>query len=49
MKLQVAIDRVSLAHAIMVAKGLDVIADVIEFVTSLVKAYGLIAFSDIKE
>ena len=43
MKLQVAIDRVSLAHAITLAKDLDGIADVIELGTSLVKDYGLIA------
>ena len=48
MKLQVAIDRVSLAHAIALAKDLDGIADVIELGTSLVKDYGLIALSDIK-
>jgi len=48
MKLQVAIDRVSLAHAITLAKSLDGIADVIELGTSLVKDYGLIALSDIK-
>lgn len=48
MKLQVAIDRVSLAHAITLAKDLDGIADVIELGTSLVKDYGLIALSDIK-
>ncbi|TYC49675.1 3-hexulose-6-phosphate synthase [Weissella muntiaci] len=48
MKLQVAIDRVSLAAAIDLATSLDGIADVIELGTSLVKDYGLIALQDIK-
>ncbi|GAA3199994.1 orotidine 5'-phosphate decarboxylase / HUMPS family protein [Lentilactobacillus kefiri] len=41
MKLQAAIDRVSLGDAITLAHKLDGIADVIEFGTSLVKDYGL--------
>ncbi|UDM32109.1 orotidine 5'-phosphate decarboxylase / HUMPS family protein [Lentilactobacillus laojiaonis] len=42
MKLQVAIDRVSLDYAIELANKLDGIVDVIELGTSLVKDYGLI-------
>lgn len=43
MKLQVAIDRLSLEDALNLAKKLDGIADIIEFGTSLVKDYGLLA------
>lgn len=48
MKLQVAIDRVSLAEAIKLALLLDEEVDVIEFGTSLVKDYGLYALQDVK-
>lgn len=40
MKLQVAIDRISLNDAVDLANRLDGIADIIEFGTSLVKDYG---------
>lgn len=40
MKLQVAIDRVTLDEAVSLANKLDGIADIIEFGTSLVKDYG---------
>lgn len=43
MKLQVAIDRVDLKYAVEVANQLDPIVDIIEFGTSLVKDYGLLA------
>lgn len=46
MKLQVAIDRVSLEQAINLAHSLDGIADIIELGTSLVKDYGLYAIKD---
>jgi 3-hexulose-6-phosphate synthase len=46
MKLQVAIDRVSLGDAITLAHRLDGIADVIEFGTSLVKDYGLLMIKE---
>ncbi|GAY72210.1 D-arabino-3-hexulose 6-phosphate formaldehyde-lyase [Lentilactobacillus kosonis] len=40
MKLQAAIDRVSLDRANEIAKGLDGIVDIVELGTSLVKDYG---------
>ena len=40
MKLQVAIDRVSLADAVQLARKLDGIADIVEFGTSIIKDYG---------
>lgn len=40
MKLQVAIDRVSLTTAIQLARKLDGIADIVEFGTSIIKDYG---------
>lgn len=43
MKLQVAIDRVKLDDAVRVANQLDSVVDIIEFGTSLVKDYGLLA------
>ena len=46
MKLQVAIDRVSLDAALALAKQLDPIVDIIEFGTSLVKDYGLITLRE---
>lgn len=46
MKLQAAIDRVSLGDAITLAHKLDGIADVIEFGTSLVKDYGLVMIKE---
>ncbi|MDV0431169.1 MULTISPECIES: orotidine 5'-phosphate decarboxylase / HUMPS family protein [Lactiplantibacillus] len=42
MKLQAAIDRVTLDSALTLAKQLDPVVDVLEFGTSLVKDYGLI-------
>ncbi|GAK48609.1 3-hexulose-6-phosphate synthase [Secundilactobacillus oryzae JCM 18671] len=42
MKLQVAIDRVSLEYAAETAAKLDGIVDIVEFGTSLVKDYGLL-------
>ncbi|QBO35132.1 3-hexulose-6-phosphate synthase [Periweissella cryptocerci] len=48
MKLQVAIDRVSLAEALKLALLLDSEVDIIEFGTSLVKDYGLYALQDVK-
>ena len=42
MKLQVAIDRVSLDQAKEVVKKLDGVVDIIELGTSLVKDYGLL-------
>lgn len=48
MKLQVAIDRVTLAQAVVLAHQLDGVADVIELGTSLVKDYGIFALKDIK-
>ena len=46
MKLQAAIDRVSLGDAVTLAHRLDGIADVIEFGTSLVKDYGLVMIKE---
>ncbi|MDO4679721.1 MAG: orotidine 5'-phosphate decarboxylase / HUMPS family protein [Aerococcus sp.] len=46
MKLQVAIDRVSLDRAIELAHQLDPFVDIIEFGTSLVKDYGLITLRE---
>ena len=40
MKLQVAIDRVSLTTAVQLARKLDGIADIVEFGTSIIKDYG---------
>ena len=40
MKLQVAIDRVSLTAAVQLARKLDGIADIVEFGTSIIKDYG---------
>lgn len=40
MKLQVAIDRVSLITAVQLARKLDGIADIVEFGTSIIKDYG---------
>lgn len=40
MKLQVAIDRVSLTTAVQFARKLDGIADIVEFGTSIIKDYG---------
>lgn len=45
MKLQVAIDRIELNDAIKLAQKLDPIVDIIEFGTSLVKDYGLLALN----
>ncbi|MFD1124663.1 orotidine 5'-phosphate decarboxylase / HUMPS family protein [Lentilactobacillus raoultii] len=42
MKLQVAIDRVTLGYAFNLARQLDDVVDIIEFGTSLVKDYGLV-------
>ncbi|MFV5782376.1 orotidine 5'-phosphate decarboxylase / HUMPS family protein [Pediococcus acidilactici] len=42
MKLQVAIDRVSLKEALELARKLDPIVDIIELGTSIVKDYGLV-------
>lgn len=42
MKLQAAIDRVTLDDALVLAKKLDPIVDIIELGTSLVKDYGLV-------
>lgn len=42
MKLQVAIDRVSLGYAVNLAEKLDSYVDIVEFGTSIVKDYGLI-------
>ncbi|MCI2020139.1 MAG: orotidine 5'-phosphate decarboxylase [Lentilactobacillus buchneri] len=42
MKLQVAIDRVSLDYALDLAAKLDQFVDIVEFGTSLVKDYGLV-------
>lgn len=47
MKLQVAIDRVTLDYAVEMASKLDSIVDVIEFGTSLVKDYGLLQISEV--
>ena len=43
MKLQVAIDRVSLTAAVQLARKLDGIADIVEFGTSIIKDYGFYA------
>lgn len=48
MKLQVALDRISLAQATVWAKSLDGIVDVIELGTSLIKDFGLQNLVDIK-
>lgn len=48
MKIQVAIDRVDLARATVLAQSLDGIVERIELGTSLVKDYGLLALADIK-
>lgn len=48
MKLQVAIDRVDLDYAVKIANQLDSVVDIIEFGTSLVKDYGLIAIKNSK-
>lgn len=40
MKLQVAIDRISLTAAVQLARELDGIADIVEFGTSIIKDYG---------
>ena len=45
MKLQVAIDRIELNDAIKLAQKLDPIVNIIEFGTSLVKDYGLLALN----
>ncbi|KAI3473769.1 hypothetical protein Pfo_030958 [Paulownia fortunei] len=46
MKLQVAIDRVSLTKAIQLSKQLDGLVDIVELGTSIVKDYGLEALKD---
>ncbi|MFL2063750.1 orotidine 5'-phosphate decarboxylase / HUMPS family protein [Latilactobacillus sakei] len=48
MKLQVAIDRVTLEDAYQSIQQLDGIVDIIEIGTSLIKEYGLFALSDFK-
>lgn len=48
MKIQVAIDRVDLARATVLASQLDGLVDRIELGTSLIKDYGLFALADIK-
>ncbi|NSA02826.1 3-keto-L-gulonate-6-phosphate decarboxylase [Clostridium beijerinckii] len=47
MKLQVAIDRVSLEKAENLVKTFDGLADIIEIGTSLIKDYGLLKLKDI--
>lgn len=47
MKLQVAIDRVSLNEAEILVKTFDGLADIIEVGTSLIKDYGLLKLKDI--
>lgn len=49
MKLQVAIDRISLDKAVDIAKQLNGIVDIIEIGTSLVKDYGNKSIRDISE
>ena len=46
MKLQVAIDRVSLTKAIQLSKQLDGLVNIVELGTSIVKDYGLEALKD---
>ncbi len=46
MKLQVAIDRVSLEYAVEMAQKLDPVVDIVELGTSLVKDYGLLAIKE---
>lgn len=49
MKLQIAIDRVSLEDAIVLAKQLDGKTDILEMGTSLVKDYGNLAIEKLRE
>ena len=49
MKLQTAIDRVSLEDAIALAKQLDGKTDILEMGTSLVKDYGNLAIEKLRE
>ncbi|WP_125566514.1 orotidine 5'-phosphate decarboxylase / HUMPS family protein [Companilactobacillus insicii] len=46
MKLQVAIDRVTLDEAVKLTHELDGVVDIIELGTSLIKDYGLLALKD---